>query len=113
MGAGVSYHNPYNDLHPGSSTLSLSLQGLSVRVRIRDYSAMNVIGSKRKPWEMLPKITSLMCGIVSYIKRTPKIGRTTNSIVMQTEESIISSASMLITVPLRIRKGTFDVNLIK
>ena len=101
-----------------------------VRVRRRDYSAMNVIGSRRRPWEMFPKVNSLVRGIVSYIKRTPKIGRNSNSIVMQTEESIFSSASMFNTrhpewilssdddndesqSALRIRNQTFDMNLIK
>ena len=98
-----------------------------IRVLRKDYSVKNVVGSRRRPREMFPKVTSLVRGIVSYDKRFRMTGKTTGTI-LHTEESMISSYSKnMFSHPewiisssddeaqpiLKIRQSTFDRALLK
>lgn len=60
----------------------------------RDYSSKNVIGAKRKPREMFPKVTSLVRGIVGYLHNKKNSTREPEENVLFTEESMMSNYTM-------------------
>ncbi|OMJ66710.1 hypothetical protein SteCoe_36361 [Stentor coeruleus] len=64
------------------------------KIQRRDYSCKNIIGSKRKPREMFPKVTSLVRGIVGYLNNKKKPIREPEENVLLTEESMMSSYTM-------------------
>jgi hypothetical protein len=64
------------------------------KVSRKDYSRKNVLGAKRKPREMFPNVTSLVRGIVGYIKNYRNDYQQSNGHALFTEESMISNCTM-------------------